>query len=105
MSATIRPVGILKSGRWTNAGREDAPIAVQEGQSIEAACRGLGLPLDLIALFLVNGRPEPKEYVLRTGDEIKLVALVGGGVRRHDAGDCDTRTNLTTEFTESTEKI
>ena len=79
MSATIRPVGTLRSASWTRGGQEQSPITVRDGQSIEAACRDLGLRLDVIALFLVNGRPEPKEYVLQAGDDVKLVALVGGG--------------------------
>ena len=79
LTATIRPLGGLKSlsrGRLT---REDAPIEVQGGRTLEAACLELGLPLDLIALFLVNGVQQPKGYVLRDGDDVRLVALVGGG--------------------------
>ena len=79
MSATIRPVGLLRSNTWANADQEGSLITVSEGQSLEATCRDLGLRLDLIALFLVNGLPESKDYVLRAGDDIKLVALVGGG--------------------------
>ena len=56
-----------------------AGIPVQEGQSIEAVCRDAGLPVDLIALYLVNGRQESGDYVLRSGDDVKLVALIGGG--------------------------
>lgn len=79
MSATIRPVGLLRSNTWPNVDQEGSLITVSEGQSLEEACRDLGLRLDLIALLLVNGRPESKDYVLRAGDDIKLVALVGGG--------------------------
>lgn len=79
MSATIRPVGLLRSNTWANVDQEGSLITVREGQSIEAACRNLDLRLDVIALFLVNGRPESKDYVLRAGDDVKLVALMGGG--------------------------
>ncbi len=78
VSATIRPMGVLRSATWRNGG-EEASLTVQEGQSLEAACLAVGLRPDLIALFLVNGRSEPKEYVLRAGDDVKLIALVGGG--------------------------
>ncbi len=78
MSATIRPMGVLKFATWRDGG-EVTSLTVQEGQSLEAACLEVGLRPDLIALFLVNGRSEPKEYVLRAGDDVKLIALVGGG--------------------------
>ncbi len=79
MSATIRPVGTLRSAEWANGGRGETSITVNEGQTIEAVCLELGLRPDVIALFLVNGQPESKDYVLRSGDDVKLVALVGGG--------------------------
>ena len=79
MSATIRPVGALSLGARSNGGREGVPITVRDGQSLKAVCLELGIRLDLIALFLVNGQPESEDYVLKTGDEVKLVALVGGG--------------------------
>ncbi len=79
VSATIRPMGVLRSRAWGSGDGEDVPLTVQDGQSLETACLEVGLRPDLIALFLVNGRPEPKEYILRAGDDVKLVALVGGG--------------------------
>ncbi len=79
VSATIRPMGVLRSRAWGSGDEEHPLLTVRDGQSLETACLEVGLRPDLIALFLVNGRPEPKEYVLRAGDDVKLVALVGGG--------------------------
>ncbi|MFQ5886841.1 MAG: MoaD/ThiS family protein [Anaerolineae bacterium] len=39
----------------------------------------MGIPPDLVAVVMVNGRQEPKSYLLQEGDQVKLVPLVGGG--------------------------
>lgn len=39
----------------------------------------LGIPSALVAIVLINGRQELKNYVLQDGDIVKLVPLVGGG--------------------------
>lgn len=55
------------------------------GQTIQTLIEELGLPSDLVAFVLVNGRQQPKSYVLQKGDEVKLAPLVGGGNRKvHD---------------------
>jgi len=35
--------------------------------------------LVLVAVVLINGRQELKDYVLQDGDIVKLIPLVGGG--------------------------
>lgn len=50
-----------------------------EGQTIEKVCREIGLPLNLVSLFIVNGRSQPSAYRLQAGDDVKCVALIGGG--------------------------
>jgi len=79
VTATLRPMGVLRTLAWTGGPRERTTVTVQHGQSIESACREVGVRPDLVALFLVNGRPESGGYVLQAGDDVKLVALVGGG--------------------------
>jgi len=76
MSITIIPVGVLKS--FVHA-KELLALEGKEGQNLETVCREIGLPVDVIALFFVNGKIEPKHYVLRSGDEVKVVALAAGG--------------------------
>jgi sulfur carrier protein ThiS len=41
----------------------------------------LGMPPEVVALVLVNDEVQPKDYVLRDGDRIKLMAIIGGGTR------------------------
>lgn len=82
MTATLRPVGVLRASASTSGlrgPRDDGTLTVQHAQSLESACREAGIRPDLVALFLVNGRPESGSYTLRAGDDVKLVALVGGG--------------------------
>jgi hypothetical protein len=80
VTATLRPMGALRTLAGNSSGPgERATIAVEHGQSLESACGEAGVRRDLVALFVVNGRPESGSYVLRAGDDVKLVALIGGG--------------------------
>jgi sulfur carrier protein ThiS len=79
VTATLRPVGVLRTLTCTSGSRENATVTVEHGQSLDSACLEVGVRPDLVALFLVNGRPESGGYVLQAGDDVKLVALVGGG--------------------------
>jgi sulfur carrier protein ThiS len=79
VTATLRPVGVLRTLGLTNGPRERTAVTVEDGQSLDSACLEVGVRPDLVALFLVNGRPESGGYVLQAGDDVKLVALVGGG--------------------------
>jgi molybdopterin converting factor small subunit len=78
MSAIVRPVGILRS-MVKELPPESDTIEVAHGQQVRAACEALGLLPDLIALVVVNGEQASLDYVLQAGDEVKLIALVGGG--------------------------
>ena len=79
MTATLRPMGALRILAGNRGLGEHATITVEHGQSLESACADAGVRSDLVALFLVNGKPESGSYVLLAGDDVKLVALVGGG--------------------------
>jgi len=70
------PFGLLRSFA---KGAERLVLEGKEGQSIEAICQEIGLPIDLVSLFLVNGELRSKDYILQPNDEVKLIALVGGG--------------------------
>jgi hypothetical protein len=39
----------------------------------------VGIPSVLVALVLINGRQELKNYVLQGGDVVKSAPLIGGG--------------------------
>jgi molybdopterin converting factor small subunit len=76
VSVTFLPFGLLRSFA---KGAERLVLEGKEGQSIEAICQEIGLPIDLVSLFLVNGELRSKDYILEPHDEVKLIALVGGG--------------------------
>lgn len=76
MSITFLPVGLLK---YYAKGENRLILEGKEGQSLEAVCQEIGLPVKLISIFLVNGEQKTKDYLLQPQDEVKLIALIGGG--------------------------
>jgi sulfur carrier protein ThiS len=80
MNATLRPIGLLQAycrGLLDDQGRIE--LADREGQTLERVCREIGLPQGLVSLFIVNGRPQPGAYRLQPGDDVRCVAVIGGG--------------------------
>ena len=73
--AKIAPLGLLK--RYI--GDRETPILTEEGQTVAEILETLGIPSGLVAIVLINGRQELKNYVLQDGDVVELVPLVGGG--------------------------
>jgi len=71
-SVKVVPVGMLK--RYLAE-----TVTAKPGQTVHQLLYGLGIPPDLVAVVMVNGRQEPKSYLLQEGDQVKLVPLVGGG--------------------------
>lgn len=74
MSATIQPYGMLKEYI-----RQQAEVTVEAGQTVHACMLVLGIPPDLVALVTVNNKQQNKDYVIRDGDTVRLLAVVGGG--------------------------
>lgn len=74
MAQVIRLTGILKD---FTAGKDTIPAAA--GQTILDALKSAGIPTELVALALVNGRQQPKDYVLQPDDEVTLFTVMGGG--------------------------
>lgn len=68
----VVPVGMLQ--RYLSEA-----VTANPGQTVHQLLEGLGIPPDLVAVVLVNGRQEPKSYLLQEDDQVKLVPLVGGG--------------------------
>ncbi|MEE9491363.1 MAG: MoaD/ThiS family protein [Dehalococcoidia bacterium] len=73
--AKIAPLGLLK--RYIED--RETPILTEEGQTVAEVLEALGIPSGLVAIVLINGRQESKNYVLQDSDVVKLVPLVGGG--------------------------
>ena len=69
----VIPVGRLKR----RLGGEDR-LAVPAGQSVQTMLAGLDVD-PRSTMVMVNGRRVAKEYVLRAGDEVKLLRLIRGG--------------------------
>jgi len=74
MSAIIRPLGMLK----TYIG-ELKETTVEAGISVRQAIQQIGINPDLVAGVFVNGEQQSKDYMIRDGDLIKLLAVIGGG--------------------------
>lgn len=80
MSIIIKPVGLLRSfcqEKLDDQGRIE--LVDMPGRSLESICNEIGIPLNLISLFIVNGRAEKGTYRPHRGDQVKCVAVIGGG--------------------------
>lgn len=74
MAANIRLVGELKS----YIGNKEE-IEVEAGQTLRQVLKDLGMPAEIVALVLVNEEQQDKDYILKEGDIVKLIAVMGGG--------------------------
>ena len=80
MSVTFISIGSLKHFcSSVNNGKGRLVVEDREGRSLKGVCQEIGLPVKLISLYIVNGKAESKDYILQRGDEIKLIAAMGGG--------------------------
>jgi sulfur carrier protein ThiS len=74
MTATIRPLGMLKS--YIGELKE---TSVEAGRSVRETLVTVGINPDLVAGVFVNGEQQTKDYILQDGDVVKLLAVIGGG--------------------------
>lgn len=74
MTACIHPFGILK---MYTGGQSDVMVAA--GRTVREIVTEFGMPPDIIALVMVNDEPQTRDYCLQDGDDVKLIAVVGGG--------------------------
>lgn len=74
MTVIIRPFGMLKD---YIAGAEE--IEVEAGLSVRQTITGLGIPPEIVALVTVDDQYQDKEYILKDGEVVKLLAVIGGG--------------------------
>ncbi len=74
MQAVFKPIGLLKTYTQGDVTLSfDAPITIRHG------LHQIGIPADLVALVLVNGKQATKDTPLNDNDEIQLIAVLGGG--------------------------
>ncbi len=76
MPAKIRPIGSLKS---YTAGRPEVPV--EAGRTVRETLAALGIPSEVVAGVFLNDGLLTKDYVVKEGDILKLIAVIGGGVR------------------------
>lgn len=74
MTATIRPLGMLKS--YIGELKE---TSVDAGRSVRETIIQIGINPDLVAGVFVNDEQQTKDYILQDGDIVKLLAVIGGG--------------------------
>jgi sulfur carrier protein ThiS len=74
MTVTIHPFGMLKEYL---AGQKE--VRVDPGRSVRDTLTSLGIKPDLVAGVFVNGEQQTKDYILQEGDDIRLLAVIGGG--------------------------
>ncbi len=74
MTVQIRPIGILKN----YIGGQNQ-VTVEAGRTVRETIAALGMPPEIVALVMVNEEQQPKDYILREGDVVKLMAVLGGG--------------------------
>ena len=75
MPATLRPIGHLKS-----LVNDQTELTVPAGISIREALAQVHIPPEMVALVVINGvHQTDKDTLLREGDVVKLMAVIGGG--------------------------
>ena len=74
MTATIKPLGMLKS--YIGDLQETEVVT---GNTIRQTLTDLGINPDLVAGVFVNDEQQSKDYILQDGDIVKLLAVIGGG--------------------------
>ncbi len=74
MSVHIQPVGSLK-----NYIGGQAEVLLEAGLTVREMMVDIGIPPEIVALVMVNDCHQPKNYMPKDGDVVKLVAIFGGG--------------------------
>ena len=58
---------------------KESEYAVEPGRSVREAIVGLGIKPELVAMVTVDGEMQTKDYMIRDGDSIRIMAVIGGG--------------------------
>jgi sulfur carrier protein ThiS len=75
MPVTLLPIGHLKS--MVNNQTE---LTVPAGISVREALALINIPSEVVALVVINGvHQTDKDTLLKEGDVVKLMAVIGGG--------------------------
>ena len=74
MSATLRFGDSLKN----MLGLKDA-LTVKSGLNVRETLVSLSIKPELVAMVSVNGEMQTKDYIIREGDVVRVLAVIGGG--------------------------
>ena len=75
MSVNIRPTGLLKS-----YAKDQSNLTLEcAGKTVRECLLEIQIPSELVAMVIVNGLLQEKDYVVHDQDVIQLIPLVGGG--------------------------
>jgi sulfur carrier protein ThiS len=74
MCVHVIPVGSLKN--YTGGKQE---VLIEAGLTIREMMTELEIPPEIVALVLVNGTHQHKDYIPTDGDTVTLVAIFRGG--------------------------
>ena len=74
MTATFRLGDSLK-----NLLGSKGEYVVEPGHNVRETLISLGIKPELIAMVTVNNEMQSKDYLIRDGDTIMLMAVIGGG--------------------------
>jgi sulfur carrier protein ThiS len=74
MTVTLRPNDAL---RQYTGGRPE--VQVDPGRTVLETLAALGIPSELVAAVVVNNNLQAKDYVLQDGDQVRVLAVIGGG--------------------------
>jgi sulfur carrier protein ThiS len=74
MTATIRIGASLM-----NLVGSKGEFTVEQGRNVRETIVSLGIKPELVALVSVNGEIQAKDYIIKEGDTVRLMAVIGGG--------------------------
>lgn len=74
MNITVKLFATLRENR-----EKERVIELKEGTSIQSVIEQMELPVNDIAIMMVNGRGQKQDTVLKDGDVVSLFPPVGGG--------------------------
>jgi sulfur carrier protein ThiS len=74
MTVLLRPNDAL---RQYTGGRPE--VQVDAGHTVLETLSTLGIPSQLVAVVIVNDEQMAKDYVLKDGDRVRVLAVIGGG--------------------------
>ena len=75
MSVIIKPTGLLKS----YTGGHSSLTLDCAGKTVRDCLVEIQVPSELVAMVMVNGLLQEKDYIVQDQDVIQLIPLVGGG--------------------------